>query len=180
MRILSHLKSLESFLLQNTQFAVCNSSTQYHQMTLTPNQTLNETQHLLGMTAFTRANFTLQDAQLEERESLSALKIFVSHCCEILGLWRILCEHQFHELVACLPEQQQQMLQNTHFRDLFLFGHDVCAQLIAALINLYLGDNASIDSISSKLRSICPNLYKTEDAAYSKVCISVKMLLMWL
>lgn len=93
----------------------------------------------------------------------------MSHCCEILGLWRILCEHQFHELVACLSETHQQMLQNTLFKDLLLFGHDLCAQLIAALINMYLGDNASVDSISSKLRMICPSLYKTEDAAYSKV-----------
>lgn len=32
----------------------------------------------------------------------------------------------------------------------------------------YLGDNASVDSISSKLREVCPNLYKNEDAACSK------------
>lgn len=61
------------------------------------------------------------------------------------------------------------MLQNTLFKDLLLFGHDLCAQLIAALINMYLGDNACVDSISNKLRLVCPSLYKTEDAAYSKV-----------
>lgn len=166
--VLSHLNSLKAFLSQNTQFAICNSSALLNETSMQQTkEALNETQ----TTALTRAKFTLQDAQLEERESLSALKVFVSHCCEILGLWRILCEHQFHELVACLPETHQQMLQNTLFRDLLLFGQNLCSQLIAALINVYLGDNASIDSISRKLRLVCPSLYKTEDAACSKVSI---------
>jgi hypothetical protein len=33
----------------------------------------------------------------------------------------------------------------------------------------YLNDNASVDAISSKLREVCPNLYRIEDAACSKV-----------
>jgi len=33
----------------------------------------------------------------------------------------------------------------------------------------YLGDNASVDSVSLKLREVCPNLYRTEDAVCSKV-----------
>lgn len=161
------MTALKNFLFQNTQFAICNSSAVNNETsTVVANQSFNDTQHILSGT---RGNFTLQDAQLEERESLSALKTFVTHCCEILGLWQILCEHQLHKLVACLPETHQQMLQNTLFKDLLLFGHDLCAQLIAALINMYLGDNASVDMISNKLRAVCPSLYKTEDAAYSKV-----------
>lgn len=85
-----------------------------------------------------------------------------------MGLWRVLCEHQFHEIIAHLPDNHQQMLQNTLFKDLLLFGQELCAQLIAALINIYLGDNACVDSISEKLRLVCPSLYKNEDAAYSK------------
>jgi len=33
----------------------------------------------------------------------------------------------------------------------------------------YLNDNASVDAISCKLREVCPNLYRIEDAACSKV-----------
>lgn len=61
------------------------------------------------------------------------------------------------------------MLQNTTFKDLILTGHELCSVLITSLINSYLNDNACVDSISSKLRDVCPYLYKTEDEAYSKV-----------
>lgn len=39
------------------------------------------------------------------------------------------------------------------------------------IINIfsYLGDNASVDAVSSRLREVCPNLYRNEDAVCSKV-----------
>lgn len=175
MWVLTHLSALQSFLHRNTQFAICNS-TIYSKRQSDPSKSLNQTQMLNTTYNLGRPNFTIEDAQLEERQSLTALKQFVTHCCEVLGLWRILCEHQFHELVATLSEAHQQMLQNTSFKDLLLFGYDICSLMIAALINTYLGDNASVDSISAKLRNICPSLYKSEDAAYSKVRIVFNML----
>lgn len=165
--VLSHLNALQAFLQRNTHFAICNSS---YKVGTSNKAALNQTQPIPG-TSFNlgRPNFTIEDAQLEERQSLTALRQFLDHCCEVLGLWRILCEHQLHELVATFSENHLQMLQNTTFKDLLLFGSDLCSLLIAALINTYLGDNASVDSISSKLRSVCPTLFKSEDAAYSKV-----------
>lgn len=44
------------------------------------------------------------EAQLEEKTSLLALKSFVSHACEVLGLWKILCEHQFHVIADMLDK----------------------------------------------------------------------------
>lgn len=117
----------------------------------------------------TRINYTIQDAQSEERQSLDAIKSFVCHCCQVIGLWRILCEHQFHLLSAMIPDNQLQILQNTTFKDLFLYRQDICLIMIAGLIDSYLGDNASVDSINAKLREVCPHLYRTEDAAFSKV-----------
>lgn len=45
---------------------------------------------------------------------------------------------------------------------------DICAHLIVSLINTYLKDNASVGSISEKLRDVCPNLYRHEDAVSNK------------
>ncbi|VEN48383.1 unnamed protein product [Callosobruchus maculatus] len=143
----------------------CN--TQLSAVVSTNSSTINIT-NAMDMTTVTRGSCTVQDAQMEERMSLTALKAFVCHCCQIVGMWRILCEHQIHTLIATLPENQQQILQNTTFKDLFMYRLDICSALITALINSYLGDNASVDSISNKLREICPNLYRTEDAAFSK------------
>lgn len=151
--ILCHLEALRTFLNKNTQLCLTSSAIP------SQNQTIQN---------MSRQNYTLQEAQLEERHSLDALKSFVNHACQVLGLWRILCDHQFHILVDTLPDAQKQSLQNTIFRDLFLYGQDIYMLLINNLINSYLGDNASVDSISAKLRDICPNLYRNEDAAVSK------------
>jgi nuclear pore complex protein Nup155 len=45
-----------------------------------------------------------QEAQLEEKRSLDSLKAFMAHACEVLGMWRILCEHQFHVIVNVLTK----------------------------------------------------------------------------
>lgn len=54
------------------------------------------------------------------------------------------------------------------FRDLILSRADTCAQFIVSLINTYLNDNATIGAVSSKLRDVCPNLYRHEDAVAHK------------
>jgi nuclear pore complex protein Nup155 len=38
----------------------------------------------------------------------------------------------------------------------------------------YLDDNASVDTISCKLRDVCPSLYRREDAACSKVRATIQ------
>lgn len=158
--ILKPLTALNNFLMYNTQLST--HSLASHQKSVynsANNISLN----------VTRMNHTIQDAQLEERQSLDALKAFVCHCCQVVGLWRILSEHPFHSLMSVVPENQQQIMQNTTFKDLFLYRQDMCLVLIGALVQSYLGDNASVDSINVKLREVCPHLYRTEDAAYSKV-----------
>lgn len=161
MLVLKHLENLRTFLNKNTQ--LCLSSSVNMQ-----NQTMQNFQNI------SRQNYTIQEAQLEERHSLDALKSFVTHACQVLGLWRVLCDHQFHILVDALPDQHKQSLQNMAYKDLFLYGQDIYMLMINNLINSYLGDNASVDSISAKLRDICPSLYRSEDAAISKANEIVK------
>lgn len=38
----------------------------------------------------------IQNIQVQEKRSLDAFRVFITHACEVLGLWKILCEHQFH------------------------------------------------------------------------------------
>ncbi|XP_055386049.1 nuclear pore complex protein Nup154 [Condylostylus longicornis] len=109
-----------------------------------------------------------EQAQNEEKKSLLALNYFIRHACEVLSLWKILCEHQFQALVSQLTKEQQISLSSCSFRDLILTRTDMCAFLIVTLINSYLTDNASVTSISSKLREVCPNLYRQEDAVSFK------------
>lgn len=109
-----------------------------------------------------------EKAQNEEKQSMSALYQLVKHICEIMSLWKIVCEHQFQVLASQLPKEEQTTLSSCTFRDLTLTRTESCALLIAALINSYLKDNASVSIISAKLREVCPNLYRHEDAVTFK------------
>jgi nuclear pore complex protein Nup155 len=86
----------------------------------------------------------------------------------VLSLWKVLSEHQLNIIVQELPKEQPQSLYICAFRDLALYRKDLCVLLIISLINTYLNDNGSIDAISSKLRDVCPNLYRQEDAVSHK------------
>ncbi|KAG5319570.1 NU155 protein, partial [Pseudoatta argentina] len=93
-------------------------------------------------------------------------------------IWNVRCIKQetisnknvvsnFREKLFYVIDQITQFSTAT-FRDLILIGHEISSLLIVHLIDSYLGDNASVDSVSAKLREICPNLYRTEDAVCSK------------
>ncbi|ODN01638.1 hypothetical protein Ocin01_05049, partial [Orchesella cincta] len=100
-----------------------------------------------------------------ERNSLAALKNFLSITLEVLGMWKILCDHQFHIVLQGLDER----LQTTTMRNLILNGQNTVSIIINALISKYLGDNAAVDAISLRLREVCPTLFRNEDAIGSKV-----------
>ncbi|XP_045785150.1 nuclear pore complex protein Nup154 [Maniola jurtina] len=104
----------------------------------------------------------------EEQASLHALKLFITMAIEMLSLWKVLCEHQFHVIAASLPLEQQSALQAASFRELLVGGQEVASLLLGSLVAGYLRDNASIDGISQKLRQLCPTLYRQEDATCSK------------
>lgn len=48
---------------------------------------------------------------------------------------------------------------------IFIFG---CNPFLTLFFTRYHGDNASSDAISERLRDICPNLYRIEDAKLAK------------
>ncbi|CAH2259179.1 jg9998 [Pararge aegeria aegeria] len=104
----------------------------------------------------------------EEQASLHALKLFITMAIEMLNLWKVLCEHQFHVIAASLPPEQQSALQAASFRELLVGGQEVASLLLGSLVAGYLRDNASVDGISQKLRQLCPTLYRQEDATCSK------------
>ncbi|XP_065566663.1 nuclear pore complex protein Nup155-like isoform X4 [Artemia franciscana] len=109
------------------------------------------------------------DVKQAEKQSLQALDHLVKHSAEVLGLWRVICDHQLHLLKDNLPGDILSQMKMMSFRDLILGGQEVCSSLINSLINRYLADSASTDSISSRLRDVCPSLYRSDDAICSKV-----------
>ena len=154
--ILGHLQALRCFLNKNTHISKQQSGAK------------NITNgYDTSMVSSYRAQ-EYEEPLVEERNSLDALKVFIVHACEVLGLWKILCENQLHNIVNSLSKDQINQFVNATFRDLILIGREILSLLINNLIDSYFGDNASIDAVSSRLREICPNLYRSEDAMCSK------------
>lgn len=154
--ILGHLQALRCFLNKNTHISKPHGGTR------------NTTDGFEQTMASHYRSQEYQEPRVEERNSLDVLKIFIAHACEVLGLWKILCENQLHNIVSSLSKDQINQFSNATFRDLILIGHEISSLLIIHLIDSYLGDNASVDAVSARLRDICPNLYRSEDAMCSK------------
>lgn len=109
-----------------------------------------------------------EELHLQEKISLSHLKQLIHQCHEVLGLWKVLCDHQLHVVAETLSKEMQAQLKSFTFRDLVVAGSELGSALVTALIHHYLDDNATTDAISNRLREVCPSIFRREDAVFSK------------
>ena len=65
-----------------------------------------------------------------EKISLQHVQELLHRVEEVLGLWRVLLDHQFHTLTAALSQDQQNQLRSLTFKTLVLSGTDVSLSLI--------------------------------------------------
>lgn len=109
-------------------------------------------------------------ALFREKQSLVMLRQLVVDCLQILGLWSLVVEHSVDQVVSKLGPELLATLRQTQFRDLVVSpgGRDVTVKLVHCLVDTYLGDSANTDSISRRLRQLCPSLYRQEDQLSSK------------
>jgi nuclear pore complex protein Nup155 len=78
----------------------------------------------------------LQDAYLRERQSLLFLQQLLSQTLQVLGLWRVVCDHQCHAVVGMLSTDEQNLIKGIYFRDLILSlpGRELCGRLIQVIL----------------------------------------------
>ncbi len=79
-----------------------------------------------------------QEALLRERQSLLFLQNLVSHCLQVMGLWKVVCDHQFSLVVAALHVEEQNMLRGMYFRDLMISapGRELCNKLVQTVVDM--------------------------------------------
>ncbi|MFH4977902.1 hypothetical protein AB6A40_004611 [Gnathostoma spinigerum] len=104
----------------------------------------------------------------EERRSLLNFLDLLRLTEEVLQLWRIVCEHQFHVITSQLPLQLREQLCTVHFSTLVVTGLQICSDLITCLIRHYIGDNATTSSVCEQLRTLCPSIFSDDDAVATK------------
>jgi len=109
-------------------------------------------------------------ALLREKQSLVVLRQLVVDSVQMLGLWSVVVEHTVELVISKLSQEAANVLRQAQLRDLVVSpnGRDIASNLVQCLVQTYLGDNASTDAISNRLRQLCPGLYRQEDALSSK------------
>ncbi|KAL3982870.1 Nup133 N terminal like family protein [Acanthocheilonema viteae] len=114
------------------------------------------------------SNSRIEVASNFERRSLLSFRQLLSLSAEVLMLWKILCEHQFHVIATLLSTQSQNCLSATSLCNIVLNGQQLCADLITCLIRHYLDDNATTTVLCNELRNCCPSLFSVDDANTTK------------
>ncbi|EDV22293.1 uncharacterized protein TRIADDRAFT_29198 [Trichoplax adhaerens] len=108
------------------------------------------------------------DAVSTEKRSFENMSSLLTGCIECFSLWSIICNHDFSVVMTNLSKEMKDIILRTKFKDLVLGDGKITNALIAALIDMYLLDNASTDPITDQLRIKCPSLYSSDDATCSK------------
>lgn len=108
------------------------------------------------------------DVLSNERNSLFNLLKLIEHCIEVLGLWKLLIDHQFHAITAILNADKQKSLSMMTFKELTLWGHEMTTLLASALVRRFIEDNSTTDIINRRLQEVCPSIYKSENALHAK------------
>ncbi|CAB1352906.1 unnamed protein product, partial [Coregonus sp. 'balchen'] len=151
--VLLELRGLKDFLDKNSQFSPSSLGAASF------SSPANLQQRLLGFMRPDGGASSQQElqrkyhteAQVYEKMSLQCIQQLVHRSCQTLALWKLLCDHQFsHEF--------QDQVKGVSFKDVVIRGRELSGALITALINVYIKDSASVDSISTHLRDICPLL----------------------
>ena len=106
--------------------------------------------------------------QVRERTSLNSMFFLLNHCLEVLGLWKIITDHQFQTIASHLPGEIVNRLKSSTFRELVISGLEVCARLASCLVQKYIEDHSTTDAISRRLSDSCPSIFKQENALEAK------------
>lgn len=165
--IMTQLNDLTAFMERNAQFTANTNNQQAQEL----HQHHLSNPHMHHPSHMQQQNKSQQEALLRERQSLLFLQQLVGHCLQVLGLWKVVLDDQFHIVISSgLSLEDINVLRGMYFRDLIISAHgkELCSKLVQAVINRYLGDNANTDAISHRLRQLCPSLYNNEDAISSK------------
>ncbi len=78
-------------------------------------------------------------------------------------------------LLFFLSQEFQDQIKAVSFKDVVVSGRELSGALITALINVYIKDSASVDTVSAHLRDLCPLLYSSDDSICSKVPVLVQI-----
>ncbi|KAG0227258.1 hypothetical protein BGW41_003866 [Actinomortierella wolfii] len=106
----------------------------------------------------------------QETKSLKAILALLTQCIEGIAFVLFLIDSKMSDTVANIPTESQQALMNLTYETLLTTqrGHNICRELITAVINKQMGHHMSVDAVSDTLQRICGSFCNTNDVIFYK------------
>ncbi|KAF9437395.1 hypothetical protein BGZ76_000868 [Entomortierella beljakovae] len=105
-----------------------------------------------------------------ESKSLKALLLLITQSIEGIAFVLFLIDSKMSETVSKIPSESQQALLGITYETLLTTskGHDLCRELVTAVINRQMGHHMSVDAVSDTLQRICGSFCSPGDVIFYK------------
>ncbi|KAG0212021.1 hypothetical protein BGX33_003908 [Mortierella sp. NVP41] len=105
-----------------------------------------------------------------ETKSLKAQLLLLTQCIEGIAFVLFLVDSKMSETVSNIPVESQQALLGITYETLLTTskGHDLCRELVTAVINKQMGHHMSVDAVSDTLQRICGSFCNPGDVIFYK------------
>ncbi|KAF9400477.1 hypothetical protein BGX21_004214 [Mortierella sp. AD011] len=105
-----------------------------------------------------------------ESKSLKAQLLLITQSIEGIAFVLFLIDSKMSETVSKIPSDSQQALLGITYETLLTTskGHDLCRELVTAVINRQMGHHMSVDAVSDTLQRICGSFCSPGDVIFYK------------
>ncbi|KAF9907927.1 hypothetical protein EC991_010366 [Linnemannia zychae] len=105
-----------------------------------------------------------------ETKSLKAQLRLLTQSIEGIAFVLFLVDSKMSETVSNIPAESQQALLGITYETLLTTskGHDLCRELVTAVINKQMGHHMSVDAVSDTLQRICGSFCNPNDVIFYK------------
>ncbi|KAF9360346.1 hypothetical protein BGX34_007836 [Mortierella sp. NVP85] len=105
-----------------------------------------------------------------ESKSLKAQMLLITQCIEGIAFVLFLIDSKMSEAVSNIQSESQQALLGITYEALLTTskGHDLCRELVTAVINKQMGHHMSVDAVSDTLQRICGSFCNPGDVLFYK------------
>ncbi|KAF9423164.1 hypothetical protein BGZ94_008391 [Podila epigama] len=113
----------------------------------------------------------------EEMKSMRALQLLLTQSIEGIAFVLFLVDSKMSETVSNIPAESQQALLNMTYENLLTTakGHDLCRELVTAVINKQMGHHMSVDAVSDTLQRICGSFCNPSDVIYYQATEHIRL-----
>ncbi|KAF9579638.1 hypothetical protein BGW38_004029, partial [Lunasporangiospora selenospora] len=105
-----------------------------------------------------------------ETKSLKALLLLLTQCIEGIAFVLFLVDSKMSETVSNISAESQQAFMAITYETLLTTskGHDLCRELVTAVINKQMGHHMTVDAVSDTLQRICGSFCSPGDVIFYK------------